>query len=534
VESRRPRTDGYHGYAQLDLIDASAMAEGPIGNKLAFAVAARASIVGAFLKAVTRGSTLQLTTQYYDYQARLTYHPTVRDDLDLFVFGSDDAIDLVNANQNPDLSAEFGSHTYYHRGIGSWLHRFRNRATLSVIASLGYDVPFQFRVSRGDSVSSIDPGLLSYTLRAVARIPLSSFLRLDVGVDYEGNRFTFDRTSGSGTGAGGGGRLGAGGFGGSSAPDDLVLYTDHPAPYVAAHFAFFGRRLSIDPQLRLETLTFSGYAGTPNAFSSTFFRPEPRLAVRYQVRPWMAFKAAFGVFDQPPQPQSFSAVFGNPRLEPEFGLHYVAGFEFQPTSTLHIELEGFYKDLRNLVVSGEQTADPRLVNDGRGRVYGGELLVRQELWKNLFGWISYTVSRSERKDHPDGDWHIFGFDQTHILTLIASYKLPRGYQLGLRFRYVTGNPYTPVIGAYYNANADRYTPIQGPINGARLPSFNQLDLRFDKTWTFNRWRLSFYLDLQNLYDAANPEGITYNFNYKTQNTINGLPILPVFGWRGDF
>jgi hypothetical protein len=117
--------------------------------------------------------------------------------------------------------------------------------------------------------------------------------------------------------------------------------------------------------------------------------------------------------------------------------------------------------------------------------------------------------------------------------VVASYKLPRGFQLGVRFRYVTGNPYTPVTGAYYNSNGDRYTPLYGPTFGARLPSFNQLDVRLDKMWTFNRWKLAMYLDLQNVYDAANAEGITYNFNYTIKNTINGLPILPVFGIRGE-
>jgi hypothetical protein len=248
----------------------------------------------------------------------------------------------------------------------------------------------------------------------------------------------------------------------------------------------------------------------------------------------MALKAAAGIYDLAPQSQQFSRAFGNPKLEPEFGAHYVAGFDFQLTPTLHVELEGFYKDLRHLVVPGANPGDPILVNDGRGRVYGGELLLRQELWKNFFGWVSYTLSRSERKDHPGEAWHLFQFDQTHILTVVASYKLPRGYQVGIRFRYVTGNPYTPIQTAYFNSNNNRYTPVLGTLYGSRLGSFNQLDLRFDKTWTFDRWRFSVYLDIQNFYNAANPEGVTYNYNYTKTSTINGLPILPVLGLRGDF
>jgi hypothetical protein len=186
------------------------------------------------------------------------------------------------------------------------------------------------------------------------------------------------------------------------------------------------------------------------------------------------------------------------------------------------------------VVRGENPSDPIYTNEGIGRVYGAELLVRLELWRNLFGWISYTLSRSERLDHADQDWHLFQYDQTHILTLIASYKLPRGFQIGVRFRYVTGDPITGVLGAFYDSNADRYQPIAGPVFGDRLGAFYQFDARIDKAFTFNRWRLSLYLDVQNVTNAANPEAVTYNYNYTQQISINGLPILPVLGIRGDF
>jgi hypothetical protein len=77
-------------------------------------------------------------------------------------------------------------------------------------------------------------------------------------------------------------------------------------------------------------------------------------------------------------------------------------------------------------------------------------------------------------------------------------------------------------------------PVTGPTFGARLPSFNQLDLRVDKTFTFNRWRLSAYLDVQNVTRAENPEAVRYNFDYRRVHPISGLPLLPVLGIRGDF
>jgi hypothetical protein len=227
-------------------------------------------------------------------------------------------------------------------------------------------------------------------------------------------------------------------------------------------------------------------------------------------------------------------TFGNPAATPQYGWQYVLGAELEPTATLHIEAQGFYKDLQNLVVRGERPGDPPITNEGQGRVYGAELMVRQELWKGLFGWIAYTVSRSERKDHPDDPWRLFQYDQTHILTLIASYKFGRGYQIGVRFRYVTGNPYTPVTGSYYDVNGDNWVPTYGPLYSARLGSFNQLDVRFDKKWTYRYWALALYADIQNLYNASNPEGYQYNFDKTQRAAVAGLPFLPVLGIRGDF
>jgi len=99
---------------------------------------------------------------------------------------------------------------------------------------------------------------------------------------------------------------------------------------------------------------------------------------------------------------------------------------------------------------------------------------------------------------------------------------------------VTGDPYTPVTGAFYDSITDHYTPIYGATNSARLNAFNQLDLRVDKIFTFNRWRFSAYLDVQNVTRSDNPEAVGYNFDYRITHPITGLPLLPILGVRGDF
>src|SRR5262249_33371537 len=154
---------------------------------------------------------------------------------------------------------------------------------------------------------------------------------------------------------------------------------------------------------------------------------------------------------------------------------------------------------------------------------GGQMLLRQELTKGFFGWVTYSLIRSERRDHPDQDWRLLDFDQTHVLAVLASYQFGHGFEGGARFRYTTGAPRTPVIGAF-GAGED-YDPIFGAHNSIRLPAFYQLDIRLERSMVFRRARLNVFLDVQNLTNRKNPEEIIYNTQYTVQNYITGLPTL---------
>src|SRR5262249_2471847 len=147
----------------------------------------------------------------------------------------------------------------------------------------------------------------------------------------------------------------------------------------------------------------------------------------------------------------------------------------------------------NIVAPGPVVTNPNggvtqeaLANAGLGRAYGLEVLLRHEITTQFFGWLAYTLSRSEvrRSDDPASVYVLGPFDETHILTAVASYKLPWGFEFGGRFRYVTGRPTTPVIHPYdiYGADSNRYFSTNGPTNSARLRAFQQLDLRLEKAF----------------------------------------------------
>jgi hypothetical protein len=173
-------------------------------------------------------------------------------------------------------------------------------------------------------------------------------------------------------------------------------------------------------------------------------------------------------------------------------------------------------------------------NRGTGHVYGAEVLIRHDLNANLTGWIAYTLSRANRIDSDSDDERLFDYDQTHILTVVASYVLPRNWLVSGRFRLVSGNPNTPVVRSVYDVDSDFYQPVFGGVNSDRDAPFHQLDLRIDKRWIYQNWIFGAYLDIQNVYNKANAEGVSYNFDYSESKNETGLPLLTIFGLKAEF
>src|SRR5207253_2167022 len=98
------------------------------------------------------------------------------------------------------------------------------------------------------------------------------------------------------------------------------------------------------------------------------------------------------------------------------------------------------------------------------------------------------------------DYRLFDFDQTHVLTALFSYDLGGGFDFGLRGRYATGYPRTPVVGSFFDSRTASYQPILGTQNSIRIPAFAELDARLSKRFTIQRSHLELYLDVQNVSD----------------------------------
>jgi hypothetical protein len=313
------------------------------------------------------------------------------------------------------------------------------------------------------------------------------------------------------------------------------------APYAEADIAPLEGRLHILPGVRFEPYITTTSRLVPQvgdvpsvgyAHQSTVV--EPRISVRYEVTPRIAAKVAFGVYHQPPSGEDLSAVFGTPKLDLSEAKHYVAGGAFKLTQSLDAEATAFLSESEALATRSTAPTPllaNALVQEGVGRSFGTQFMLRQQQIGRFFGWISYTIMRSERRDHPGSAWRLFDYDQSHVFTALGSYDLGLGFEVGVRFRYATGFPRTPVVRSFYDAQTDASQPLFGPQNSIRVPPFVAADVRISKHLKIGKTDGEIYLDVQNVTNHANPEEIVYDPTYSQRGYITGLPILPVIGAR---
>jgi len=527
VGVRSPRKDRLGGLLQVDLVDARLIVEGPINKSTRFMLGGRRSWLDAWLGPTLRASGVGVSVApvYYDYQAMIEHDLTRDTKISLFAFGSDDRMKLSLSSPDsgdPMIGGAAALHTGFWRVQARLDSRPSTDLRWTTTLAIGRDAQ---RAALGDVF--LDGHTLHTEGRSELRAKLNDFATGIAGVDVQLDNFevgyrlpvaNFESTQDTGPGFG--------------------------KPKVDIH----GKAMFARPggYAMLELTPFAGLKLMPGVRSdfdsgSKRWTADPRLGARWDAHagyPRTTLKGGVGLFHQPADAYETIKPFGNAGVKSESAYHYSVGFEQELARPLELSLEGFYKDLRDIVLatpSADTTATGLTYkNLGSGRAYGSELMLRFKPGGRFFGWVAYTLSRTERKDAPGDAYYRYDYDQTHNLTMVGSYKLGRGWQIGARFRYVTGSPYTPNIGGTVDYDAGAYAPVASLArNSKRLPAFHQLDVRVDKTWKFQSWALSTYLDVQNAYNRQNTESIGYNFDYSQTKATHGLPILPIVGIRGE-
>lgn len=279
---------------------------------------------------------------------------------------------------------------------------------------------------------------------------------------------------------------------------------------------------------------------------ANYLNLEPRFGFKYQLKKDQSIKGGYNRMVQNLHLISNTAASvpfdvwqpTTNNILPEKADQYTIGYfrNFGPNGDFETSFETYYKDLQNQVdyIDGadlllNEFLEGDLLN-GRGRAYGAEVYIRK-VTGNLTGWISYTLSRSERR--VDGinnnGWFPVRFDRTHNLYVVLQYKISNKLEASANFVYSTGTP-TTFYSNQYNVQGYIVPDISSNArNNVRNPDYHRLDLAL--TWhrkKTNKWESDWVFSVYNAYNRRNPFSIYFATNYQAQN-INAAIRYSVIG-----
>ena len=532
ITTKKEAPEQHHITWSTDLLDSGGLYEGRLGknDQHHVGIAARRSYVDYVIGPFQRNRLFTAKPRWADYQLRYTYTGLEKTTFSVFVMGFDDKLLLSTPEdyaQGPDQDGQgdVSVHYFTHRAILNLEHEFSDTLSGFIRPAFGWDYT-GFGLGQA---FKLDQDNYMLETRAELSWHPNDHIELVPGVDYIGIGYDFQ-------------------FELPINPDSFDSFdplaeredwgvsdtglAHGPDLYLKANLKPFKDtdRLYLQPGIRYSRVNVVGQYVAQGW--------DPRIAGRLRVLPKGYLKGAAGIYSQPPQTTESWQPEGNYTLFMEKQRAYSLGYEHQITGAIHADVEGFYKDLYDLIVFNRDwnsTSDNAYVNEGTGTVYGVEVMVRHDPVDRLFGWVSYTYSRSFRQDYSDSDEYAYDFDQPHILTALAGYKLPYAVEVSGRFQYVSGNPTTPYAGAFYDSDLDVWNPYStASYNSQRLGAYQALDVRVEKGFTFKKWRMSVYTDFLNVYKGENPEFRLYNYDYTEYVDVGGLPFVPSPGIDLEF
>jgi len=552
IKSREASKDRFKGFVDINLLDASFMVETPITDKLSILATARRSYFGEILKKITESDIftipLVIAPYYYDYILKADYQINKKHKLYLQLFGAMDKLEIItpsvrggSENISDDVNA-FNSGQKFWQIQGGIKSKFNN--TFSNTLNMAY-TPSILDVN---AFGLFKIGIYGNTIniRDEFTTKLNKNIIINNGIDIAYNPVDVELIIPTADGSYSKDTV-------ESNVGPIGIYTNLEIKPFKNLLLIPGLRVDYYPELKTKGNMIPVFYKDQKLLYKTSISADvsARFTARYDFNDKLTFKGAIGNYNQSPEPvgQSVSKKYGNPYLPTNKASHFVAGAEYKFTDLLNLDIQ-FYRNYQwNIPQSPSETDrktsdDPNsLLNyygDGFGRMMGMEVLFRHDLGKRFFGWVAYTLSRSERWDEDEKKYILFDKDQTHNLQVLGSWVLPKNYQTGFKLRYVTGNPETPVIESIYqeepmNMGKNTYKSVYGDKYSSRVEPFFQMDVRIDKKIIYDNFVLNLYLDVQNVLYALykSPEFTTYNYD-KTEHVNTTSPIIPALGIKIDF
>jgi hypothetical protein len=343
---------------------------------------------------------------------------------------------------------------------------------------------------------------------------------------------------------------------------DISLYGSHQ--WKASEKLNFEYGLRINNFLSLGPGTFQDYDENGNVISSEllgsneiakwYLNFEPRLSVNFMMNDRNSIKFSFNRNIQNLHQLSNTTstlptdiwIMSSRNIKPQSAIQGALGY-YRNLDDDHYEFstEVYYKDMRSQIDyknGAEIQANPNLEADllyGVGRAYGLELFLKKREG-DFNGWISYTLSRSERQFDQinNGKWYPAKQDATHNLNLVAMYEINPRLSFSASFVLTSGNAVTFPSGKYTIDNGSIWYYSQR--NGYRMPLYHRLDMGLTlKSKMGSRFNSSWNFGLYNAYNHKNAFLIDFRENKDNPKQseayqISLFGIVPSVTWNFNF
>ncbi len=519
IQAREANREKLTFTSNINLLMSELFIESPLGSKASFYLAGRRSYADLIVPHIIEIEQLTAFPRFWDYQMGFDYELTSNQRLSFNAFGAQDFMEFLLKDENVTEQPELAGNFHYRSGfIGQGLtlkSLFGESSSLkSTFSHTGYliDLSFgqgyflrarpDFYSLREDMEVAVHP---KHTLQlgtelATGIVALSAFFTRppDEGKpDYD--------------------------FG-----SEPKITTDTEDRFTYAE-AYWQDRITLTSWLSLSIGARLNYFNLTDAL-----RLDPRVSFSLQIPGGANLRAAWGEYHQSPQGSQILPDWGNPDVYESKATHYVLEVEREVLKNTSLKVAGYYKDLQDLITADREAI---YLNQGTGFARGVELLLKHKPSERFFGWLSYAYSLSRRQDRPGAEERLYSYDQTHVMTLIMSYRPTPKWELGLKWHYSTGTPFTPVVDAQPIDRADGktlYLPVYGEVNSRRLPPFHRFDLRFVRRFSFLGADMESYLEILNTYYRKNVLAIDYNEDYSEEKRLYQLPIVPYIGLSAKF
>ncbi len=504
----------------IGLIASRINIEGPIQkNRSSFLISGRRTYADLFLK-LGDSSFKNVKLYFYDLNVKTNFIAGEKDRIFLSGYFGRDVL-----KQDRSTGIDWGNITATLR----WNHIF-NKNLFSNTSAIFSNYDYKINVSSGGNSYGILSRIRDYNLKEELQWYINSSHTAIIGINPIYRVIKPGEISSTGSN--------------SQSPGLSERYSLDNALYATDQWRV-NTNFSIDYGIRLSLFTILGKGDFytldqsgkvvdtlhygPGEIVKTYVNAEPRLSASYSINSTTSVKVSYTRNSQNlhliPNTTSTSPtdkwVASTNIIKPEVAGQFAIGYyKSLNNGTYELSAETYYKrmtqqiDYRNGARVFTNDAIESQLLFGKGRAYGIELLLKKKK-ERLTGWISYTLSKTERQVDGinDGRWYNAKQDRTHDIAIVAMYQLNKKWTVSANWVFYTGDAVTYPAGKYTVDNNVYYYYTER--NSYRMPNYHRLDIGATKQLKKGkRFSSELNISIYNVYGRAN----AYQIDFRKSET----------------